>query len=144
MLLGLAYRLERGCQPPNQICGVVESETSIRDALSIREWSGSHVLSTCNQVTLEHQRANSGLRSRELTDDIVHHGDLPLRIFFAVAVAAVDHQDFGESRAIEQTERVPHGARPEVGSRFSPASQHQVGVGISSSFQNRGPPFLRQ
>src|SRR5882757_92747 len=73
---------------------VLECETRVGDALSIRQANGAEVLSPAHEMAFDHQRLESNLAGQSLRKYALDHFKLALRTLLAVAVTAIDHQDF--------------------------------------------------
>src|SRR5207237_2785341 len=109
----------------------------IGDALTIRYGC---ILTSSDKVALEHQRSNG--RNFQVPHDRVRHVDLSGRVFLAVAVAAVHHEDLGKLGCAKQSNRVFDGGSIEVGPGLTTATEHKVSVGIAGGFQDGRCAFL--
>src|SRR5205823_13637180 len=135
---GRASRALNGvCEPVQQDFRFLESKTCIGDALTIRYGC---ILTSSDKVALEHQRSNG--RNFQVPHDRVRHVDLPRRIFLAVAVAAVHHEDLGKLGRAKESNRAFDGGSIEVGSGLTTTTEHKVSVGIAGGFQDGRCAFL--
>ena len=71
---------------------VVPTEAGVGDALSVDErLVGNQLLSTCDEIALDHDSHDATISARDLGGDILRDLDLTLEIFVAVGMAAIDH-----------------------------------------------------
>ncbi len=144
-MVGLVARGSDGlCEASDQLCGLVESKTGIRDALSVDQRAIGDVLPAAHQVTLQHQGTNAALSAAQLVDHASDNLDLHQRILLAVAVTAVDHDDFRQAGAFESLKGLGDCGREVVGSGLAAASQDEVTIGVATGFEDRWCAFLRQ
>src|SRR5262249_34791730 len=119
----------------------VPVDACIRDALAVHEWPATNeVLTSRNEVALDHHAADARLTRFELPGDRVEHGWLILIALAAVAVTRVDHDAGIEAGGRDRFARGSD-ARRVVVRRFSSAKD-DVTVRISSRRCNGAAPLL--
>src|SRR5262245_66395456 len=109
------HSLNGAGEPVEQGFRVIEPEAGIGDALTV---SYRCILTPGDQVALEHQSTNG--RSTQVLHDRVRNVDLTGRILVTVAVAAVHHEDLGESGGTKQANGASDGGGRGVGTGLAP------------------------